>query len=42
MAIKKSNPEINAPIICLVGPPGTGKTTLGYSISKALNREFEK
>lgn len=42
MAIKKSNPDINAPIICLIGPPGTGKTTLGISISKALKREFYK
>ncbi len=42
IAIKKNNPEINAPIICLIGPPGVGKTTLGISISKALNREFAK
>lgn len=42
IAIKKNNCNINAPIICLVGPPGTGKTTLGISISKALNREFYK
>lgn len=42
IAIKKNNKNINAPILCLVGPPGTGKTTLGYSISEALNREFYK
>ena len=42
IAIKKNNQNITAPIICLVGPPGTGKTTLGYSISEALNREFYK
>lgn len=42
IAIKKNNPDINAPIICLIGPPGVGKTTLGISISKALNREFAK
>lgn len=42
IAIKKNNPDINAPIICLIGPPGVGKTTLGISISKALNREFYK
>lgn len=42
IAIKKNNPNINAPIICLIGPPGVGKTTLGISISRALNREFAK
>jgi ATP-dependent Lon protease len=42
IAIKKNSNNINAPIICLIGPPGTGKTTLGMSISEALNREFYK
>lgn len=42
IAVQKNSDKINAPIICLVGPPGTGKTTLGMSISKALNREFYK
>lgn len=42
IAIKKINKEISAPIICLIGPPGTGKTTLGMSIAKSLNREFYK
>ena len=42
MAVEKNSDRITAPIICLVGPPGTGKTTLGMSISKALNREFYK
>ncbi len=42
IAIKKKTTSLNAPILCLVGPPGTGKTTLGISISKALNREFYK
>lgn len=42
LAIKKNNPDINAPIICLVGPPGVGKTTFGMSLSEALNRKFYK
>lgn len=42
IAIKKNAQNINAPILCLVGPPGVGKTTLGMSISQALNKEFYK
>jgi len=40
--VKNINPEISSPIICLVGPPGIGKTTITASIANALNREFYK
>ena len=42
VSIKNINKNVSSPILCLVGPPGVGKTTLGISISKALNREFYK
>lgn len=42
VSIKKINKDVSSPILCLVGPPGVGKTTLGISISEALNREFYK
>jgi len=40
LAARSFNPDIRAPILCFVGPPGTGKTSLGKSIAKALNRNF--
>lgn len=42
IAVKSVSDEINSPIICLIGPPGVGKTTFAESISKALNRNFVK
>ena len=42
LAVKQTAKDMKSPIICLVGPPGVGKTTLAFSIAKAMNRNFVK
>ena len=42
LALKKQNNSINSPIICLVGPPGVGKTSIAYKIAEAMGRNFVK
>ena len=42
LAVRKLNPDGRGPILCLLGPPGVGKTSLGHSIAEALGREFAR
>lgn len=40
LSVKRIKPDMRGPILCFVGPPGTGKTSLGRSIARALGRKF--
>jgi len=42
LAVRKLNPEARGTILCLLGPPGVGKTSLGRSVARAMGREFER
>jgi ATP-dependent Lon protease len=40
LAVRKLNPKMKGPILCFIGPPGVGKTSLGRSIARAMGRKF--
>ena len=42
LAVKQMTQELRGPILCLVGPPGVGKTSLAFRVAKAINRNFVK
>lgn len=42
LAVKRLNPTVKSPILCFVGPPGVGKTSLGRSIAKSMGRKFSR
>jgi ATP-dependent Lon protease len=42
LSVRSLNPDSHGPILCFVGPPGVGKTSLGRSVARALGRKFER
>ena len=42
LAVMQLKPQLKGPILCFVGPPGVGKTSLGRSIARALGRKFQR
>ena len=40
LSVRKLKPDVKGPILCLIGPPGVGKTSLGRSVARAMSREF--
>ncbi len=42
LSVRKLNPKMKGPILCFIGPPGVGKTSLGKSIARAMRREFAR
>ena len=42
LAVRKLKSDLHGPILCFVGPPGVGKTSLGHSIAEAMGRKFER
>jgi ATP-dependent Lon protease len=42
LAVRKLNPDVKGPILCFLGPPGVGKTSLGRSVARALGRRFAR
>lgn len=42
LSVRKLNPDSKGPILCFVGPPGVGKTSLGRSIARAMGRKFQR